>query len=75
MMKTRTAPLTCTRAGRSKRPNSLFSRVLTLLSIHRERNKLTALDDHMLKDIGLTREDAQKESKRPIWDAPDRWLR
>jgi uncharacterized protein YjiS (DUF1127 family) len=31
------------------------------------RNLLSQLDDHMLKDIGLTRADAWHEASKPFW--------
>ena len=33
----------------------------------RERGQLAALDDRMLKDIGLTRADAEFLSSKPFW--------
>jgi uncharacterized protein YjiS (DUF1127 family) len=33
----------------------------------RERAELAALDDRMLKDIGLTRADAEFLANRPFW--------
>ena len=33
----------------------------------RERAELAALDDRMLKDIGLTRADAEFLSNKPFW--------
>jgi uncharacterized protein YjiS (DUF1127 family) len=33
----------------------------------REREELAALDDRMLKDIGLTRADAEFLSNKPFW--------
>jgi uncharacterized protein YjiS (DUF1127 family) len=33
----------------------------------RERAQLAALDDRMLKDIGLTRADAEFLSNKPFW--------
>ena len=33
----------------------------------RERGELAALDDRMLKDIGLTRTDAEFLSNKPFW--------
>jgi uncharacterized protein YjiS (DUF1127 family) len=33
----------------------------------RQRDALTSLEDHMLRDIGITRADAARESKKPFW--------
>ncbi|MEO0915574.1 MAG: DUF1127 domain-containing protein [Pseudomonadota bacterium] len=49
--------------------------VLKAFSIWRERQHLNTLDDHLLKDVGLTRTDVETETKRAVWDAPNRWLR
>lgn len=35
----------------------------------RERRQLEEMDDRMLRDIGLAREDARREAARPFWDA------
>ncbi|MEM9435089.1 MAG: DUF1127 domain-containing protein [Pseudomonadota bacterium] len=45
------------------------------LSLYRERRALSHLDDHLLQDIGISRHDAQTEAERPVWDAPQRWMR
>jgi uncharacterized protein YjiS (DUF1127 family) len=34
---------------------------------NRERGELAALDDRMLRDIGLTRADAEFLSNKPFW--------
>jgi uncharacterized protein YjiS (DUF1127 family) len=34
---------------------------------HRERHQLLALDDRMLKDIGITRTDALFLGNKPFW--------
>ena len=46
-----------------------------VLGLVRQRNALAKLDDRALKDIGITRLDAQTEASRPFWDAPDAWLK
>lgn len=46
----------------SGKPPSLY------LSIWRQRQDLAELSDHQLKDIGLTRSEAQAEARRRIWD-------
>ena len=32
-----------------------------------QRRDLRELDDHLLRDIGITREQAQREDSKPIW--------
>ncbi len=33
----------------------------------RQRHALAALDDHMLRDIGITRVEAARECEKPFW--------
>jgi len=33
----------------------------------RQRRALASLDDHMLRDIGITRVDAARECEKPFW--------
>ena len=40
---------------------------LTWLERARQRRALRELNDHMLRDIGLTRADAWAESDKPFW--------
>lgn len=35
-----------------------------------QRSRLNQLDDHMLDDIGVGRDRAEAEAKRPFWDLP-----
>ncbi|WP_374383843.1 DUF1127 domain-containing protein [Dongia sp.] len=37
------------------------------LDVYRQRRALEALDDRLLKDIGLTRCDVEAEVSRPFW--------
>jgi uncharacterized protein YjiS (DUF1127 family) len=46
-----------------------------LLGLARTRRALRRLDDHMLRDIGLTRHEAETEASRSLWDAPLHWHR
>ena len=60
-----------------RRPQSLppLSRALMGLTVvvanwemrHRTRNSLAALDDHLLKDVGLSRATAEAEWDKPFW--------
>ena len=58
--------------GRTRGP---VGRLLAWMSLYSERQALSRLDQHLLDDIGITREQARKEARRPVWDAPDQWLR
>ncbi len=46
-----------------------------MLAVRRQRNLLLRLDDHLLSDIGLTRDKAAREAQRPVWDVPPSWRR
>jgi len=48
-------------------------RLLSLLDLRRQRAHLARLDNHALRDIGLTRADAADEAARPVWDVPHNW--
>ncbi len=39
----------------------------------RSRQSLARLDDHLLRDIGVTRDEAVAEASRAPWDAPSHW--
>ena len=49
--------------------------LLDLLILRRQRRKLAKLDDAALRDMGLTRREAQEEARRPSWDVPHHWIR
>ena len=53
-----------------------FAKTLSLW-IYRscERRALRDLDDHLLRDLGMTRERARLEGERPFWSGAERdWL-
>jgi len=49
-----------------------FAWVELAMRVHRERRDLARLDDHMLKDIGLDRGQAFRETTRDFADLPRR---
>lgn len=51
----------------------LWSRFVRARELKRQRIALTRLDDHLLKDVGLTPHEALREAERPYWDAPNHW--
>ena len=58
-------------ARRPARPGSLSR----FFGLWRQRRSLAHLDDHLLRDIGVTPQEAAREAARPIWDAPQSWRR
>lgn len=59
------------RPGRQGRATGLALRVLEHLNgwveRYRQRRTLLELNDHMLKDIGVSRADAEREGYKPFW--------
>ncbi len=52
-----------------------FSLVALFIQIGRERHALARLSDAELRDIGISRENANRESKRSVFDIPMNRLR
>jgi uncharacterized protein YjiS (DUF1127 family) len=67
LARTRTRPGSV-RFGR--RFAQLFLSIELALQVRRERRMLAGLSDGMLKDVGLTRADVQRETGRALWDLP-----
>ena len=53
--------------------SGLITGLGAMFSLHRQRARLAVLDDHALRDIGLSRAEAEREAGRPAWDAPKGW--
>ena len=54
---------------------SIVSTVLDVLSLRRQRRRLAELDPHLLRDIGITEDEARREAELPVWDVPSHWRR
>ncbi len=66
--------LAATLSRRQTRPSRGFlSTLLGYGALYRQRRALARLDDQALSDIGLSRSDALREARRPVWDAPTNW--
>jgi len=61
-----------TTAHRAARPFRRFG-LAELLGLARQRTALAHLDQHLLDDLGITRDEARAEASRPIWDVPSNW--
>jgi uncharacterized protein YjiS (DUF1127 family) len=57
------------RAGHQSIPllAAALRRVAAWIERSRQRKALATLDDQMLRDIGITRVDAARESDKPFW--------
>ncbi len=62
----------CCPAAR-KTNRSVWSRLLHRIAVWRSRRALAALTTDQLHDIGLSRDAADNEARRGIWDAPANW--
>jgi uncharacterized protein YjiS (DUF1127 family) len=52
-------------------PSALFGLIKTIanwIERRRQLQALTELDDHLLNDVGLSREQARREAARPFWN-------
>ncbi len=54
-------------AARTFRAVSVRQVVSGWLNRHRSRRALALLDEHLLRDIGLTAQDASDELRKPLW--------
>ena len=59
----------------ARRRIGFLTKVVKTLELFRERRRLAELPDHILNDIGVTRDQATAEARREIWDAPSHWQR
>ncbi|CUH64127.1 hypothetical protein TG4357_01092 [Thalassovita gelatinovora] len=57
------------------RTASFFTRLMQANALMRQRHALRMLDQAALDDMGLSRAQADAEARRPIWDAPNAWLK
>ncbi len=65
-----TLTFACTSTAPRLRRWSTLRFVDMLLQFHeraRQRQALMALDDRLLKDIGVSRADAEREANKPFW--------
>ena len=47
--------------------------MMRALALRRQRRTLADLPPEILRDIGLTADQAKFEAERPFWDAPAHW--
>lgn len=49
--------------------NKFLAKLLYWREIHMERAQLRRMSDDLLKDIGISKAEAEREANRPFWDA------
>lgn len=62
-----------TEIRRETTQRSFWQSLLDRMALARQRRALQQLDDHLLHDVGLTRDQAREESRKPVWDVPAHW--
>jgi uncharacterized protein YjiS (DUF1127 family) len=53
--------------GPFARTRSVLRRIALWIERRRQRRALAGLDDHVLRDIGITRVDVARECGKPFW--------
>ena len=53
--------------------SGIVTRLVSALSLHRQRRALSKLDAGQLADLGLTESPARAEAARAAWDVPPSW--
>ena len=62
-----TSVLRHARFARPRHPvRGILERIVRFDALYRNRMDLRALDDHLLRDVGLTRADVAAELRRPL---------
>ncbi len=69
-MTTAIFPVADRTANRQSLPVRSWYLIERWMEVARQRQRLAALDDRTLKDIGISRATAQSEARRPFWDLP-----
>jgi len=72
-MTTRATPVPPVSLARPARLAGLGARIGQAIALRRSRRALAQLDDRLLRDIGLSRSEAEAELARSPWDAPPHW--
>ena len=58
---------TSKKKSKGKLLQTLMAEANTWIARSRQRKQLAKLDDHLLKDIGYSRSQVQKEISKPFW--------
>lgn len=59
----------------ARRRSGALTLLVALYATWQQRKVLSELEPHLLDDIGVTKNMADREANRPVWDIPSHWLR
>tara|TARA_R110002051_G_scaffold104963_1_gene177845 strand:+ start:62575 stop:62802 length:228 start_codon:yes stop_codon:yes gene_type:complete len=54
---------------------SWLKKLEAFASLARQRRALRRLNAQQLTDIGISKAQASREARKPLWDAPDHWYK
>lgn len=52
---------------------AVFSAIMTLADVAKQRRALGKLDTSRLEDLGISQHAAKAEADKPFWNAPNHW--
>jgi uncharacterized protein YjiS (DUF1127 family) len=71
----RVSPAASPTAGRRTADKGVVAHIVNVLATwwraHSDRRHLSAMNDEMLRDVGLSRSDVEREFQRPFWEPID----
>lgn len=73
-MNTSVHTATCHQTVSPVRKTGVLARLAAFMGIARQRRALMHLNDDLLRDIGITREQAIHEARKAPWDVPHHWI-
>jgi len=63
------------RGARPSEATKYLARLLRMAAVARGRRHLDRLPEHLLRDVGITPDEARREALRKAWDVPAHWRR
>ncbi|PHQ95752.1 MAG: hypothetical protein COB40_09885 [Marinosulfonomonas sp.] len=65
----------CATTHNRKSSLGLFTRIRLAIALKTQRKTLSGLPDNRLHDLGITRDQVDREVAKSSWDVPTNWLR
>ena len=54
---------------------SLVHKFMAMIKLSRQHRTLSLLDESQLRDVGISKSQANQDSRRLAWDAPHHWYK